>query len=91
MLHAARTALHVLVGIWALFVILNPEARQAGWFLFVPLYLVLAGDLFVREWRSGHLHKTLAEIARNPPRTSALEFLAIVLGSVAVTMALSSL
>jgi len=62
-----------------------------GRILFVPLYFLFAGDILVREWRSGNLHKTFAEIARKPPRTNMLEFLAVVLASIALTMTMASL
>jgi hypothetical protein len=91
MLKIGRTVLYLAVALWALVVILSPEARQVGRSLFVLLYFVLAGDVFIREWRSGYLHKTFAEIARNPPRTDPLEFLAIALGTIALTMTMSSL
>ena len=88
MLKIGRTVLYLAVALWALVVILSPEARQEGRFLFVLLYFVLAGDVLVREWRSGHLHKTLAEIARNPPRTNPWESWALFLGSIALVMSL---
>ena len=84
MQNTARHALHAAVSLVALVFLLVPETRPVGRFLLAPLYTAMAVDSFIQSWRSGHLHKTLGEIAQNPPRSGALDTLAHALGFIAV-------
>jgi len=84
--HPARTALHLAVSLAALLFILVPEARAMSRFLLVPLYVVMGADMLIQGWRDGHLRKTLRELARDPPRTGALETLAFFLSFIALAI-----
>lgn len=81
--HAALLAVSLVV-------IFAPEQRTGfmRWAV-LTLFLVVAVRDTVLAYRAGDLTKTLSQLSRAPPKTRALEFLAVTCGVIATVLVLT--